>query len=127
MTTLLTIVHIVVSLFLICIVLLQHGKGADIGATFGGSSQSLFGTEGPVPLLNKITTMAAIVFMCTSVSLAYMSAHKSTGSVMEDIEIQAPAVPVASPAQREAATIPLPDVKAGVMKEPEASPEGAVK
>jgi len=42
---------------------LQHGKGADIGATFGGSSQSVFGTEGPVPLLNKITTFVAIIFM----------------------------------------------------------------
>ncbi len=56
MDTLLTIVHVVVCLFLVGVVLLQHGKGADIGATFGGSSQSLFGTEGPLPLLNKITT-----------------------------------------------------------------------
>ena len=106
MTTLLIVVHVVVSLFLICIVLLQHGKGADIGATFGGSSQSLFGTEGPIPLLNKITTLAAIVFMGTSVSLAYLSAHKSSGSVMSDVvgqEQQVPAskgaVPAAAPAQ----------------------------
>ena len=94
MTTLLIVVHVVVSLFLICIVLLQHGKGADIGASFGGSSQSLFGTEGPVPLLNKITTLAAIIFMGTSVTLAYVSAHESSGSVMTDIagqEQQAPA------------------------------------
>lgn len=82
-----------VSLFLICIVLLQHGKGADIGASFGGSNQSLFGTEGPMPLLNKITTLAAIVFMGTSVSLAYLSAHKSTGSVMSEITGQEQQVP----------------------------------
>ena len=56
MITILTIIHITVCLFLVSIVLLQHGKGADIGATFGGSSQSLFGTEGPVPLMNKVTT-----------------------------------------------------------------------
>ena len=62
MDTLLTVVHVFVCLFLVGIVLLQHGKGADIGATFGGSSQSLFGTEGPLPLLNKITTAAAIIF-----------------------------------------------------------------
>ncbi len=84
MDTLLTIVHVLVCLFLVGIVLLQHGKGADIGASFGGSSQSLFGSEGPLPLLNKITTAVAVLFMVTSVSLAYISAHKSTGSVMTE-------------------------------------------
>ncbi|AGF77362.1 protein translocase subunit secG [Desulfocapsa sulfexigens DSM 10523] len=84
MLTLLTIAHVAVCFFLIVIVLLQHGKGADAGAAFGGggSSQSLFGSEGPVPLLNKITTASAIVFMVTSVSLAYISSTSSTGSLM---------------------------------------------
>jgi len=90
MITLLTILHIFVCIFLIGIVLLQHGKGADIGATFGGSNQTVFGTDGPLPLLNKITTAAAIVFMLTSLILAYNSAHKSSGSVMEDV-INSPA------------------------------------
>ena len=99
MTTLLTITHILVSLFLIAIVLLQHGKGADVGATFGGSSQSLFGSEGPVPLLNKITTFSAIVFMGTSISLAYLSANKSTGTLMTNLPVNQasttmPAVPI---------------------------------
>jgi preprotein translocase subunit SecG len=85
METLLTVLHVVVCLFLIGIVLLQHGKGADIGATFGGSSQSLFGTEGPLPLLNKITTAAAIIFMLTSVVLAYISSHTGTDSVMSEL------------------------------------------
>jgi preprotein translocase subunit SecG len=88
MTTILIIIHILVCLFLVTIVLLQHGKGADVGATFGGSSQSLFGTEGPVPLLNKVTTLAAIIFMATSVSLAYISAHNSTGTVMENVQVE---------------------------------------
>ena len=88
MTTILIVLHVVVCLFLISIVLLQHGKGADIGATFGGSNQSLFGTEGPLPLLNKITTLAAIVFMGTSVTLAYISANQSSGSVMRDMPVQ---------------------------------------
>lgn len=109
MTTLLIIVHILVSIFLIAIVLLQHGKGADIGATFGGSSQSLFGSEGPVPLLNKITTLSAIVFMGTSISLAYISANKSTGSVMSDLSKQAAPVEQAAPAaSTEPITVPLP-------------------
>ncbi len=110
MTTLLIIVHVLVCLFLIGIVLLQHGKGADIGATFGGSSQSLFGSEGPVPLLNKITTFSAIVFMGTSVTLAYMSAHNSTGTVMSDLK-ETPAAPIEQkvPAAKTAPiTVPLP-------------------
>ncbi len=85
METLLIIVHVIVCLFLIGIVLLQHGKGADIGATFGGSSQSLFGTEGPVPLLNKVTTFSAVIFMVTSVALAYISSQGGSGSVMTDM------------------------------------------
>lgn len=85
METLLIILHITVCLFLIGIVLLQHGKGADIGATFGGSSQSLFGTEGPLPLLNKVTTASAVIFMVTSVALAYISAHSGSGSVMSQL------------------------------------------
>ncbi|WP_417914956.1 preprotein translocase subunit SecG [Candidatus Electronema sp. JM] len=106
MTTLLIIIHVLVCFFLIAIVLLQHGKGADAGATFGGgSSQTLFGSEGPVPLLNKITTFSAIVFMGTSVTLAYLSAHKSTGSVMS----QLPAKEAAAPKKKEApVTIPMP-------------------
>lgn len=104
MTTLIIVVHTIVCLFLICIVLLQHGKGADIGASFGGSSQSLFGTEGPVPLLNKITTFAAIVFMATSITLAYLSAHKTAGSVMTDIKAQEQPAPT----QPAPVAVPLP-------------------
>jgi len=103
------ITHVLVSLFLIVIVLLQHGKGADIGATFGGSSQSLMGTEGAVPLLNKITTFAAIVFMGTSISLAYISANKSTGTVMTKVPVQQAAVPVPVPTvDKSPVTIPAP-------------------
>lgn len=83
MSTIIAIIHVVVCLFLIVIVLLQHGKGADIGATFGGGN-TVFGSEGPVPLLNKVTTAAAIIFMITSISLAYLSAKSGTGSVMQD-------------------------------------------
>jgi preprotein translocase subunit SecG len=116
MTTILIVVHTIVCLFLICIVLLQHGKGADVGASFGGSSQSLFGTEGPLPLLNKITTLAAIVFMGTSITLAYLSANKSTGSVMSDLRVQEQQIP----AQQAPVTIPVP-----IEKTPEqAAPKG---
>ncbi|MCW5200594.1 preprotein translocase subunit SecG [Desulfobulbus sp. F4] len=119
MITLLTIIHVLVCLFLVAIVLLQHGKGADVGATFGGSSQSLFGSEGPVPLLNKITTFSAIVFMGTSVTLAYFSAHKSTGSVMSKL----PAKEAAAPVKKEApVTIPMPQEKSAAAVKTEEKP-----
>ena len=117
MTLLLTIIHVVVCVFLIVIVLLQHGKGADIGATFGGSSQAIFGAEGPLPLLNKITTGSAIIFMITSLTLAYLSSHKANDSVMSDIKPQtATSAPVSTapvattqPAQQQQPlTVPMP-------------------
>lgn len=99
MDTLLTIVHVIVCLFLVGVVLLQHGKGADIGASFGGSSQSLFGTEGPLPLLNKITTASAIIFMLTSVTLAYISSTTGSSSVMSGVNQSQPLTPPAQVAQ----------------------------
>ena len=113
MATILTIIHILVCIFLVSIVLLQHGKGADVGATFGGAGQSLFGTEGPVPMLNKITTAAAVIFMVTSISLAYISSNKSTTSVMGGYSVPAPVeeppAPVAEPLPDR---IPMPETTA---------------
>ncbi len=88
--TILTIIHIIVCLFLVVIVLLQQGKGANMGATFGGSSQTVFGSEGPQPLLGKVTTIAAITFMVTSLTLAYISSHRGSSSVMKDFQVQKP-------------------------------------
>lgn len=103
MVNLLTIVHVVVCVFLIVIVLLQHGKGADMGAAFGGgSSQTVFGSDGPLPLLNKITTASAILFMLTSVTLAYHSANISKGSVMENVRLAQP------PAEQQIEIAPTP-------------------
>ncbi len=112
METLLTILHVIVCLFLVGIVLLQHGKGADIGASFGGSSQSLFGTEGPLPLLNKITTASAIIFMLTSVTLAYISSHTGSSSVMSEVTASQPAqVQVAQPVAKDDAVMEVPAAK----------------
>jgi preprotein translocase subunit SecG len=125
MDTLLTIVHVIVCLFLVGIVLLQHGKGADIGASFGGSSQSLFGTEGPLPLLNKITTASAIIFMLTSVTLAYISSHTGSSSVMSEVTASQPAqVQVAQPVAKEDAAMEVPAAKE---VEPQADTEKATK
>ena len=81
MTTLLLIIHILVCLFLIFIVLIQSSKGAELGAAFGGSSQTLFGSRGAATVLSKLTTIAAIVFMVTSLLLAMVSVR--SGSVIK--------------------------------------------
>ncbi len=84
--TLLTIIHVLVCFFLIFIVLLQPAKGGGAGAAFGGgSSETLLGSGGALPLLNKITTLAAVVFMLTSVSLAYISVGKTTSSAVDRV------------------------------------------
>ena len=97
------IIHVVACLALIAIVLLQTGRGAEMGAAFGGASQTLFGGGGGSTFLGKLTTGAAVVFMVTCLSLTYLSAGPSTKSIMETAPIeqqpQGPAIPEAKPVQ----------------------------
>jgi preprotein translocase subunit SecG len=87
MSILLIILHVIVCVAIIMIVLLQTGKGADIGAAFGGgSSQTLFGSTGASTFLSKATTVVAVIFMITSLSLAYISGHRKQSSVMTDVK-----------------------------------------
>ncbi|MEA3230478.1 MAG: preprotein translocase subunit SecG [Thermodesulfobacteriota bacterium] len=103
MSIILIILHVVVCIALIMIVLLQTGKGADMGAAFGGgSSQTLFGSTGASTFLSKATTIAAVVFMATSLALAYVSSHQTPGSVMTNVK--PPVTEQASPAEPETAT-----------------------
>lgn len=74
--------HIIICIAMILTVLLQTGKGADMGAAFGGSSQTVFGSSGPGTFLGKMTTFIAIFFMLTSLWLAYYSVNK-TSSIMD--------------------------------------------
>ncbi|MBP6709930.1 MAG: preprotein translocase subunit SecG [Propionivibrio sp.] len=81
------VVHILAALGVIGLVLVQHGKGADMGAAFGsGASGSLFGATGSANFLSRTTAVLATVFFVTSLLLAYVasSAPKTTGSVMQD-------------------------------------------
>lgn len=103
MSILVIVLHVVVCVALIMIVLLQTGKGADMGAAFGGGgSQTLFGSTGASTFLSKATTGAAIIFMVTSLGLAYMSGHRVESSVVTDV----PATTQTLPAP-EAVTIPV--------------------
>ena len=100
MYILIVILHIVVSLALILIILLQTGKGADIGAVFGGgSSQTLFGSSGPTSFLSKLTAAAAVIFMFTSLFLAYFSGSRPASSIMKEAApVQTIPGPVGQPA-----------------------------
>ncbi len=87
MHTFITVFHVSVAFFLILVVLLQSGKGANMGAAFGaGSSQTMFGSSGAGNFLTKLTTGAAIVFMITSFSLATISNVKDQNSVVKEVE-----------------------------------------
>jgi len=76
MYTLVLVLHLIVCIFLIFIVLIQSSKGAEMGAAFGGSSQTIFGSRGAATFMNKLTTVVAVVFMITSLSLAALSIRR---------------------------------------------------
>ena len=115
MHTLIVILHIAVSIALILVILLQTGKGSDIGAVFGGgSSQTLFGSTGPTSFLSKLTAGAGIVFMLPSLLLAYFSGRGPSGSIMKGAGPPAQTMP-APPAT-------LPAAPAGAPAAPTAPP-----
>jgi preprotein translocase subunit SecG len=96
MTIVLTIIHIIVCFFLVVVVLLQSGKAADLAGAFGGmGSQTAFGPRGSATVLSKATTIAAAVFMVTSLSLAILASRgsSSSGSVLEKQKAPAKAAP----------------------------------
>src|ERR1700730_11912218 len=83
MITAIIVVHIVVCITMVIVVLLQQGKGADVGAVFGGSSSTVFGASGAGNFLTKITWGCAVLFFSTAIFLAYTSTRRVTGSIFE--------------------------------------------
>ncbi len=119
MAPVITVIHIIVCFALILIVLLQTGKGAAMGAAFGGASQTIFGSSGPAGFLGKLTAGAAVIFMLTSLSLAYLS-HRPGKTIFD--KTPAPAtrpIPGASLPPGESA--PYPEEEPGA---PETTPAG---
>jgi len=109
MFTFVVIIHVIVSLIIIGLVLLQAGKGADIGSAFGGSgSQAVFGSMGTPTVLGKITTVVAVIFMVTSFSLAVL-AHKKASTIM----------PASAPARSDATLAPAPPPAPAPVQTPE--------
>ena len=87
MENLITVIHILAAAGVIGLVLLQHGKGADMGAAFGsGASGSLFGVSGSSNFMSKATAACVVVFFATSLTLAYMASHRAgSGSVIKSV------------------------------------------
>ena len=85
MIVVLTTLHVIVCIFLVAVVLLQRGKGAEIGAVFGGgASSTVFGSRGAGNFLTKLTTGSAIVFMMTSLTLSYLYTESSGDQLFRD-------------------------------------------
>jgi preprotein translocase subunit SecG len=115
------IIHILACVGLILVVLLQAGKGASMGAAFGGSSQTVFGSSGATTFLAKMTTVVAVLFMITSLTLAYLSASNGPSSVME----QPPAASESQPAPAKSDAQPTaPAPEGGQSSEPKAPAPG---
>lgn len=112
----LTVLHVLMCFAIIAIVLLQAGKGADIGSAFGGAgSQAVFGSMGTPTVLGKITTGVAIVFAITSFTLAMMGGERASSVVRDAPPVTAPANPAgtgpatpAAPGTPAAPTAPAP-------------------
>ncbi len=82
MFTVLVVIQVILAIFLIAVVLVNVGKGSEVGAVFTGS-QAIFGGAGPGTFLNKLTAILAVLFFANSLALTYLSAKKTKSSVME--------------------------------------------
>jgi preprotein translocase subunit SecG len=90
-------IHIVTCIFLILVVLLQQGKGADLSVFGGGTTQAAFGARGAATLLHKLTVGFFVLFMVTTVSIGILQRGRRASSVMRGVETQAPAAPATAP------------------------------
>lgn len=105
MTAVLITLHILVCIALIVVVLLQAGKGAEMGVSFGGGgSNTVFGASGGRDFMSKLTAAAAIIFMLTSLTLAYFYGQPGSSSVMPETKAAA----TTAPAETEAPAAPTP-------------------
>jgi preprotein translocase subunit SecG len=107
MTAFLVIVYVLVCLFLIMVVLLQQGKGADLAGAFGGGgSQTSFGPRGTTNIMHRMTTVSFVLFVVLSMTLAILSGKRHT-SVMESVTVATPTPAVSEPAAEPAIAAPI--------------------
>ena len=122
MNTVLVVLHVLVCIFLIAVVLLQRGKGAEIGAVFGsGASSTVFGSRGAGNFLTKLTTVSAVIFMLTSLSLSYLWTTSSSDRLFEKpVATEEAPAPAEEPPLKEAEKVPAkPESNSGIPALPE--------
>ncbi len=108
MIYLLYFIHVVVSLFLILVVLLQQGKGADLSVFGGGATQAAFGARGTASLLHKLTSWGFVAFILTTISIGFMGSSGGGSSVMSDLPNQSEAAVVEEAATQDMGTEAIP-------------------
>ena len=123
MYTLAVSIHLIVCFLMIAAILLQAGKGAEIGASFGGSSQTVFGSRGPGTFLSKVTVGTAIVFMLSSLSLAMLSREANTSSTVIDLHPTTHQESSSSSTEESTAVTPSAESETPSTPAPEASSE----
>jgi preprotein translocase subunit SecG len=84
-------IHVIICLFLIMVVLLQQGKGADLSVFGGGGTQTAFGARGAATLLHKLTVFSFVGFIFTTIGIGFLKSGGTSGSVMSDVAVEAPA------------------------------------
>ena len=110
MTSILLVVHVMVAVSIVALGLMQQGKGADMGAAFGGGSQTLFGARGSANFLSRITGLLAAVFFVTSLTLAYMYGQATQPQSVTDQVITTPAQETGQAADQPAEESDIPRV-----------------
>ena len=103
--------HVIVCVILVLVVLLQSGKGADLAGAFGGgATQTAFGSRGPASFLSRMTTIAAVVFMVTSITLSMISTPiRESKSVMDTEELETSTPAETAPSDRPSPSVPTPE------------------
>jgi preprotein translocase subunit SecG len=122
MFAVITVIHVIACIFLILVVLLQTGKGAEMGAVFGGSSSTVFGSSGAGNFLTRMTTATAVLFMFTSLGLTYFSARQNTTTIFDNAPMSESAAPVGDLPPAAAAPLDQPPPAAAPAPEPLADP-----
>ena len=126
MSTVLVVLHVLVCIFLIAVVLLQRGKGAEIGAVFGsGASSTVFGSRGAGNFLTKLTTISAVIFMLTSLSLSYLWTTSSSDRLFDEpVAAEEAPAPAEEPLFEEVETVPAqPESSSAIPALPEPAAE----
>ena len=125
MYTVTVILHLIVCFLMIAAILLQAGKGAEIGAAFGGSSQTVFGSRGPGTFLSKVTVGAAIIFMLTSLTLALLSRQEHVASSVIDVPVTSGESTSSAPENTEAPLESAPPESSGAPADSSETPSSA--